>query len=159
MADVLTAGATLLNTGTAIYGAADETARNNHEQERRARVGGGLEQQNERLLAGPAGPPTEYGQQVQGYGYADENGQYAPIQSATPFAPGMPQAAAAQAGGNPVDTPEMRLAYEKYLSQFPQQGGGIVNAPGVPQPMTPMGAGQPNMFGIPVWFDDGGQRG
>lgn len=151
MADPLTIatiGGLGLQAVSSVAGAQGAHEANATEQERKANVNQDLNTQNQRLLAGPVGPPTEYGQQVQGYGYADENGQYAPVQSGTPAPQVDPQVMAAANAGMPPQVDPYQAAM---MAQQPQVM--------MPQQMmtTPLPAAQ--MFGIPVWFDDGQQNG
>jgi hypothetical protein len=99
-------------------------------------------QQNTRLMAGPAAMP-EYTQSVQGYGMPDANGQYAPM--AAPMQPQFSDGAGRATGQ--TDFAQQDPLQEAATAGYMQ---GLYEA---------QQAMQPNVFGVPVWFDDGEQRG
>lgn len=110
--------------------------------------------QNNRLLQGGAEMPG-YTQAPMGYGPAGDDGQYTATQApAAAFSDGMDNAPAPAATG---PDPALVNAYQDYLAKFQ---GGVQQTPAAPMPMMPVGP-QPvdSMFGLPVFFEDGAQRG
>jgi hypothetical protein len=153
MAEILAVAGPAITALTGVYGAVDESGQNGQTRADAERSGQRSRQQINRLMQGPAAMPG-YTQSVQGYGMPDASGQYTPIQPQ--FTDGPPEG---MAQGN---------------TQFPQQAQMSGPAPGMQQdPLQEAAAAgymqglyegqmavQPQTFGgVPVWFDDGEQRG
>ena len=162
-ATIVTAAGAALQGLSMLGGAVAGSEEAGVNREDAAYTGQALRDQNARLMQQP-GPMPGYTQDVQGYGPAPgPGGQYAPLgpsggaPSGLEFTDGPGQEeqmmgrAAELAQGIPPELLQNAAVFQQQMMMPPPMpGGGAPPMMGQPQPQQP-----PNIFGIPLMFDDG----